>query len=36
MNYKTNSIRIYEIGLSYRKKCTAYALKLNLLSNQKQ
>lgn len=36
MNYKTNSIRMYGIDLSYRKRCKAYTLKLNLLSNQKQ
>lgn len=36
MNYKTNSTRMYVIDLSYRKKCKAYTLKLNLLSNKKQ
>lgn len=36
MNYKTNSVRMYVINLSYRKKYKAYTLKLNLLSNQKQ
>lgn len=37
MNYKSNSIRLYEIGfICIIGKCTAYTLNLNLLSNQKQ